>query len=166
MGILPCGFPHSEICGSTLICSSPQLIAAYRVLRRLLVPRHSPCALSNLTKLANFSSLNYMATSFLLISVSTYPYGKTFFNYLTNLKLFSYLLPLFNVISLFSFQCADCLTGLLTSLWWTVPCPSANLCQYRALSEPHKYYYSWFGLFRVRSPLLAESRLISFPRPT
>ena len=23
-----------------------------------------------------------------------------------------------------------------------------------------------FGLFRVRSPLLAESRLISFPRPT
>ena len=63
-GLFPRGFPHSEICGSKLICSSPQLIAAYRVLRRLLVPRHSPCALSNLTKLANFSSLNYMATSF------------------------------------------------------------------------------------------------------
>ena len=112
-GLFPRGFPHSEICGSKLICSSPQLIAAYRVLRRLLVPRHSPCALSNLTKLANFSSLNYMATSFLLISVSTYPYGKTFFNYLTNLKLFSYLLPLFNVISLFSFQCADSWPALL-----------------------------------------------------
>ena len=44
-----CGFPHSEICGSKLICSSPQLIAAYRVFLRLPVPRHSPCALSNLT---------------------------------------------------------------------------------------------------------------------
>ena len=51
-GLFPCGFPHSEICGSALICSSPQLIAAYRVLHRLPVPRHSPCALSNLTKLA------------------------------------------------------------------------------------------------------------------
>ena len=43
------GFPHSEICGSTLICSSPQLIAACRVLLRLSVPRHSPCALYSLT---------------------------------------------------------------------------------------------------------------------
>ena len=43
------GFPHSEICGLSLICSSPQLIAACRVLRRLSVPRHSPCALHSLT---------------------------------------------------------------------------------------------------------------------
>ena len=43
------------------------------------------------------------------------------------------------------------------SLWCTFPCTSPNLCQYHMLSEPHKYYYSWFGLFRVRSPLLAES---------
>ena len=42
-------FPHSEICGSQDMCSYPQLIAAYHVLHRLLVPRHSPCALSNLT---------------------------------------------------------------------------------------------------------------------
>ena len=41
--------PHSEISGSQDICSSPKLIAAYRVLRRLLMPRHSPCALSSLT---------------------------------------------------------------------------------------------------------------------
>ncbi len=41
--------PHSEISGSTLICSSPKLIAACRVLHRLLMPRHSPCALSSLT---------------------------------------------------------------------------------------------------------------------
>ena len=44
-----CGFPHSDICGSMTICVSPQLFAAYRVLLRLLVPRHSPCALSSLT---------------------------------------------------------------------------------------------------------------------
>ena len=43
------GFPHSEICGSKDICSSPQLIAAYHVFLRLLVPRHPPCALSSLT---------------------------------------------------------------------------------------------------------------------
>ena len=43
------GFPHSEISGSMLICSSPKLIAAYHVLHRLLMPRHSPCALFSLT---------------------------------------------------------------------------------------------------------------------
>ena len=43
------GFPHSEIHGSRLMCSSPWLIAACHVLRRLLMPRHSPCALFSLT---------------------------------------------------------------------------------------------------------------------
>ena len=33
-------------------------------------------------------------------------------------------------------------------------------------SLPRKYFYSRFGLFRFRSPLLAESRLISLPPPT
>ena len=42
-------FPHSEICGSLDICSSPQLIAACHVFHRLLVPRHPPCALYSLT---------------------------------------------------------------------------------------------------------------------
>ena len=44
------GFPHSEICGSKDMCSSPQLIAAYHVFHRLLVPRHPPCALLRLTR--------------------------------------------------------------------------------------------------------------------
>ena len=43
------GFPHSEIHGSGLICSSPWLFAAYHVFLRLLVPRHPPCALIRLT---------------------------------------------------------------------------------------------------------------------
>ena len=47
--VCSCRFPHSEICGSRDICSSPQLIAAYHVFRRLLVPRHPPCALLRLT---------------------------------------------------------------------------------------------------------------------
>ena len=43
--VCSCGFPHSDICGSVDICSSPQLFAAYHVFHRLLVPRHPPCAL-------------------------------------------------------------------------------------------------------------------------
>ena len=43
------GLPHSDISGSKLVCSLPELIAAYRVLHRLLAPRHSPYALSSLT---------------------------------------------------------------------------------------------------------------------
>ena len=39
------GFPHSDIRGSLVICTSPRLFAAYHVFLRLLVPRHPPCAL-------------------------------------------------------------------------------------------------------------------------
>ena len=48
-GGFPAGFPHSGIRGSLDICSSPRLFAACRAFRRLLVPRHPPCALSCLT---------------------------------------------------------------------------------------------------------------------
>ena len=48
-GYCPAGLPHSEIPGSMDICSSPRLFAACHVLLRLLMPRHSPCALSSLT---------------------------------------------------------------------------------------------------------------------
>ena len=44
------GFPHSEIPGSKCVCHSPRLIAAYHVLHRILLPRHSLCALMRLTK--------------------------------------------------------------------------------------------------------------------
>ena len=55
-------FPHSEICGSKLICSSPQLIAACHVLLRLLMPRHSPYALIRL----NFLTSSLELLEFLL----------------------------------------------------------------------------------------------------
>ena len=55
------GFPHSEIPGSMPVCGSPRLIAACHVLRRLLLPRHSPCALLYLT-------FEFMLESFLLVN--------------------------------------------------------------------------------------------------
>ena len=40
------GLPHSDIHGSMVICTSPQLFAAYHVLHRLREPRHPPFALA------------------------------------------------------------------------------------------------------------------------
>ena len=56
-GVLPAGFPHSDIHGSMDICSSPWLFAAYHVFLRLLVPRHPPCALICLTSLPSVISV-------------------------------------------------------------------------------------------------------------
>ena len=63
--VCSCGFPHSDICGSMDICSSPQLFAAYHVFHRLLVPRHPPCALISLTIFCMYS-VTYMALGFSL----------------------------------------------------------------------------------------------------
>ena len=43
------GFPIRASAGQSLFSSSPRLIAAVHALRRLLVPRHPPCALIILT---------------------------------------------------------------------------------------------------------------------
>ena len=65
--LFSCGFPHSDICGSLDICSSPQLFAAYHVFHRLLVPRHPPCALSCLTTISSCIALHHdMPANFLL----------------------------------------------------------------------------------------------------
>ena len=52
-GIAPVGFPHSETPGSKAECASPGLIAACRVLLRLPVPRHPPCARNIFAQSAN-----------------------------------------------------------------------------------------------------------------
>ncbi len=44
--LVPDGLSHSDIRGSKVICTSPQLFAAYHVLHRLQEPRHPPYALS------------------------------------------------------------------------------------------------------------------------
>ena len=51
------GFPHSDIHGSKLAYNSPWLFAVNRVLLRLLVPRHSPCALISLISSSLLDSL-------------------------------------------------------------------------------------------------------------
>ena len=65
--VFSCGFPHSDICGSMDICSSPQLFAAYHVFLRLLVPRHPPCALSSLTSLARCIALHRLVVFLFLV---------------------------------------------------------------------------------------------------
>lgn len=62
------GFPHSDISGSKLACSSPKLFAAYHVLHRLIVPRHPSCALSSLTTKKTFApgTLSHSGLSLLL----------------------------------------------------------------------------------------------------
>ena len=87
------GFPHSEISGSMRMCRSPKLIAACHVLRRLLMPRHSPCALFRLT----FSRIiglhkNLLPTAFLKSQCS----GRSLsLRYLASLPLFSISVALF-----------------------------------------------------------------------
>ncbi len=112
-GLFPWAFPHSEIRGSTVICTSPRLIAACRVLLRLLMPRHPSCALSSLT----FSSLAFSRSKIIWQP----RFAKLFESFDSSLcfpekpfslisKKFSYLLLSFSLLSLFSFQCAgrDC----------------------------------------------------------
>lgn len=69
------GFPHSEISGSKLTYSSPKHIGVSAVLLRLLVPRHSPCALNNLTKVIKPKKLKKINV-FVTISMSFYPVFK------------------------------------------------------------------------------------------
>ena len=79
-----CEFPHSDICGSTLARSSPQLFAACHVLLRRLVPRHPPYALCSL--IFSLSKFPFRSLSFsrLLVSykkiLSTYFYSANSFS--------------------------------------------------------------------------------------
>ena len=57
-----CGFPHSDTSGSKGICPSPKLFAAYRVFRRLLVPRHPPYALISITNSTSSHGNGIMST--------------------------------------------------------------------------------------------------------
>ena len=124
------GFPHSDIHGSRDICSSPWLFAACRVLHRLLMPRHSPCALYSLTfVVANFLPnskltlnlfLRVLATCYGLHSCSQnyagihrsfslllcYPFSSTFL-LLPRLKRGALCCLAFLRLPLFSFQGAE-----------------------------------------------------------
>ena len=71
-GVCPVRFPHSDIFGSMVICTSPKLFAAYHVFHRLLVPRHPPYALYCLIMIRFYEfSLMYSVTSF-VCSIRTF----------------------------------------------------------------------------------------------
>ena len=75
-----CGLPHSDICGSQVICTSPQLFAAYRVLRRLREPRHPPYALIHF--------LTFCSNDYSWYEISLIPHDS---NFITTLLSSSFL---------------------------------------------------------------------------
>ena len=124
---LPCGgFPHSDISGSQLICSSPKLIAAYHVLHRLLMPRHSPCALLRLTSRSNFLELVQFLGS-LEVWIMQAPYWISF--YLSN-KIVIYPNVSFFLKLLFEFL--------------TVAFSSYKPYAFSVASDARRYGYVWF----------------------
>ena len=105
------GFPHSEILGSTPMCGSPRLIAACHVLHRLLMPRHSPCALYSLTFRRTISGSTMIrimqASEFLQQIVVCYPILKIKapqLNNLPSLLLALYIWNFFQHCSVFKVQ--------------------------------------------------------------
>ena len=73
------GFPHSEISGSKHTYRSPKHIVVRHVLLQLLVPRHSPCALSNLTTCLFFPNLIEIFSILLLFLILTLVTRKKIF---------------------------------------------------------------------------------------
>ena len=116
--------PHSEISGSTLICSSPKLFAACRVLHRLLMPRHSPCALFSLTYLRLFlltSSLELCRLNRSLHKIVFTQFRKIKVPHFLLFKLRPFsrshpLLPCFFIF--FSVQFSRCNSG--ERRWWRI----------------------------------------------
>ena len=83
----PCEFPHSEISGSLAMCAYPKLIAAYHVLHRLLMPRHSPCALCSLTFLLVYSQRIYFLACCILYTLIYVQFSKNILKELSLSKL-------------------------------------------------------------------------------
>ena len=81
----PCGLPHSEIRASKDICSYTRLIAACHVLHRLLMPRHSPCALFSLTFVEETRSIPFPPSGENPIS------APSFSSFTKNLRIFGEL---------------------------------------------------------------------------
>src|SRR5271167_4934903 len=59
----PPGFPIRKSSDHSLVADSPRLIAGSNVLHRLLVPRHPPCALSNLANTTNTDASRPLCSS-------------------------------------------------------------------------------------------------------
>ncbi len=66
------GCPIRKSADIMLVCSFPQLIAAYHVLHRLSDPRHSPCALNCFKKFEIVVMLPPLCSYFLYETLSQY----------------------------------------------------------------------------------------------
>ena len=84
-------FPHSDICGSMLIYSSPQLFAVSHVLHRRQVPRHPPYALRSLIIKASFdASKSYNVLSLVcILSKISYIVNRSYYSLLFILDIYS-----------------------------------------------------------------------------
>ena len=113
-------FPHSEISGSMLICSSPKLIAAYHVFHRLPVPRHSPCALVRLTFQTFFKNIWYPLDSLLLPTkiIVTLPFEIAIFLKRTYYNLCFAVIIQFSRYVLVMFLKAQSPGTLIFITWW------------------------------------------------
>ena len=116
----PGEFPHSEISGSMLICSSPKLFAAYHVFHRLPVPRHSPCALVRLTFQTFFQNIWYPLDSLLLPTkiIVTLPFEIAIFLKRTYYNLCFAVIIQFSRYVLVMFLKAQSPGTLIFITWW------------------------------------------------
>ena len=109
-------FPHSEISGSMAVCASPKLIAAYHVFHRLLVPRHSPYALSCLTSHNVFTLFfrNFIAISLECFVVAIQRFVTFVTSFFENRKLIFSRLTLF-LLYLYSVFKVQYFSGLIAT---------------------------------------------------
>ncbi len=101
-------FPHSDIGGSRVVCTSPPLFAAYHVLRRLREPRHPPCALTSLPSLLPFMTANAdtngsLFKSLLFLAALASLFGSITLAFYALLSFASLFLPVLSMNFLFSF---------------------------------------------------------------
>ena len=97
-------FPHSEISGSMAVCASPKLIAAYHVFHRLLVPRHSPYALSCLTSHNTFVLFILKNSFFSGMFVVAIQHFCDFRHFYSLKKIFVFSIDSIFALLVFSFQ--------------------------------------------------------------
>ena len=101
-------FPHSDIHESKDICSSSWLFAAYHVLLRLLVPRHSPYALSSLTSDFAYASLYCVILHKNFLNVLMYYFVNFCSNSLYSLHLLCHSSDMAYAISSANFSFLEC----------------------------------------------------------
>ena len=138
------GLPHSDICGSKLICSSPQLFAACHVLLRLPMPRHSPCTLYSLNFVRNANLFWRMVFAFLNCS---------------NLPNFNHRLTCFcrfvSLLSRFAFFSPFCFIQFSRYIWWAQVGSNHRPLAYQASAlacwamSPFSVLPNWFTAFFV-----------------